>query len=148
LSAADQEVSVQGNDLVLPEASPGATNIADNDTQATAWDEDALAFSPDLVELFEKRFVLVDVAKLAAAVHVLDQVEVRRRGHDQVDGLVLEGIHVACVAKDEAVMGLEAMRLEDSAVDPHFVRDGGFTTIQVRDPEFACLAHSTLRRAV
>ena len=80
---------MKGDDLVLAEASAGATDVPDHDAEAASRDEDALAFLPDLVDLVKEPLVVVEVAELAGAVYVLDEVEVGRRGHDQVDGLVL-----------------------------------------------------------
>ena len=67
LPAADEDVGVEGDDLVLTEAAPRAADVADDDAEATARDEDAKALLPDLVELLEEMLVVVNMAQLPRA---------------------------------------------------------------------------------
>ena len=143
MPAADEDVGVEGDDLVLTEAAPRAADVAHDDAEATAWDEDAKALLPDLVELLEETLVVVNMAELPRAVSVLDEVEVGRRGDHQVDRLVLDGSHVPGIPEDNAVAGLEVVALENSAVDDlELVRDRGLAAVYVQDPELGSLTHA------
>ena len=141
LPAADEDVGVEGDDLVLTEAAPRPADVAHDDAEATAGDEDAEALLPDLVELLEETLVVVNMAQLPRAISVLDEVEVGRRGDHQVDRLVLDGSHVSGIPEDDAVAGLEVVALENSAVDLKLVRDRGLAAIDVQDPDLGRPTH-------
>ena len=86
----------------------GKANVANDADESAAGDEDSEDLAPNLFQLLDELLVVGDVPELAFGVVVALERPVRRRGDDEVDGLVGDEGEVACVALDQLVRGRAA----------------------------------------
>ena len=116
--------------------SPGKTDIADHADQAAARDQYSEAVAPDLVQLREELFVVLDMAHLSVRVAILLQRPVGWRRNHQVDALRTNSADVAGVAKVKSVRGgYPANGLFDQPGECFVLRDAGDVRLQVIERE-------------
>jgi hypothetical protein len=89
--------------------SAGQAHVSDHANQPTSGHQCVVAAAPNFVERFEKRFVVLDVTKLAVSPFVFLQRPVGWRCHDEVDGVGLKEVQVPririakCVCRGNAL---------------------------------------------
>jgi hypothetical protein len=77
----------------------------------------------------------VNVPELVIVLDVRNEVKVRRRGHDQMDGRVGNRRKAARVSENDSVRGVEGVARHHSLVDLELGGDRWFAAIEVDDPE-------------
>lgn len=109
-----------------PVITPRAEDVSDDHTESSARDELLVDVFPDLVDEFVELLVIVDVSELALRpAAVLDvvvlQIEIRRRGDREMNGLVVDHREVSRITVIEIVVTRQRFdRLFDLA-HPSFV---------------------------
>jgi hypothetical protein len=81
---------MEGKNQVTSEIASRDADIADHTHKAPTWDKDAENVSPDLLQLRQKRFIILNMAQLVRILVVAFQIPIRGRGHDKMDGAVIE----------------------------------------------------------
>ena len=107
-----------------PVVAPGAEDVPDDHTESPAGHELLVDVLPDLVDEFVELLVIVDVPELPfRPTAVLDvivlQIEIRRRGDCEMNGLVVDHREIAGIAVIEIVVTRQRFdRLFDLAHPP------------------------------
>ena len=75
----DANVSMKRKNKMAPEGAPGDTNIPDNANQTSTGNQDSVDVSPDLLQLEQERFVVLNVSGLIRILVVPFEIPVGRR---------------------------------------------------------------------
>ena len=88
-SAPNLNVGVQRHHAMAPIPLTRNANVSDNTTNAPTFDENPHALPPYPVQFLQKQFIFNNFAKLTTTFLVFLKCPIRRRGHHQVNGIIL-----------------------------------------------------------
>lgn len=104
--AHDADVGVQRENQVASEIPPCDAHIPDNAHHTTTGNKYSVDVSPDLLQLKEESFIVLDMAELVRVLIVPLEIPVRGRSHDKVNRSVTEKGQVARIGIEQSVNSL------------------------------------------
>ena len=100
-AAEDTDVRMQRKHQVPAKVPAGHADVANHANQATAGDQDAIHMPPDLGQLVQKHFIVLDVAELIRVFLIALKIPVGRRSDGKMHRFIRQEREVPGIAVDE-----------------------------------------------
>ena len=104
-SADDADVGVQGKHEVASEIAARDADITDHANKPPSGDQDSVDMPPDLLQLKEERFIILNMAELVRVFVIPFQVPIGGRRDDKMNRSVVQVREFSRVAIDQSVNG-------------------------------------------